>query len=957
MKEAKSPTKGIIKPDKRVLMLAQNLIGGKNIRVRPKFWKQTNHPRYINFIIYTGWQHWKKDYNWLYLPEQFNKVKEAVLNELLERKTDKNGKEDYKHKRIAYFCSRNRNDQMTFNFQNLRRLDLLKPTTCLFFGGKEWDPETDLEHVEYGKRPWKEEPRLYWFSNSDYADNEKLLVEARADLDLIWSRAGNYFNSSGYGEIYKAFIGHEHTGHTIGPAWMNDTNLKEGTSDFSRIIPDCAACSDCFDYCNDLRVKRAVQGGYKRTMTTQWQPKYGIVFSAPNVVKDVTFSKVEIDTGGNTIEVPTNLVIKPWLGNRIIGEKWFTSGLPCILYLVDIKHLEKCRDSSKSAIFYPDYDQTFWHELPKIYNEVPHLMNHSTAQFFFQKKLLFTANIRHLSVDRKITPESDNKPIFVLHYRINTASSVSGILYKFQSGDIFYRWELDTKGSLANQTILSSLAQAFTGRLMTQVGEWAGAAVKGAIGAAASYFGLGSLWKKFSGKKGADKEKAGGQGSVKDILQPEKYKEGAGVAKTSGLNQDKKTEQHSERKGKNTQKGKEWTLAPSLFATDTIDFNYDFWEFGNRTEKNPFMPRFEHSEVFYNNLINNNNLACAPIRSINTPFSQFKQLLTPGFLQGNITLDEDTDGFFAGLIRRGTPFIGEKKDFFKPFKYRYRGLSSYTAKSVSNAFLGQGEEEVEEVKKEVEEVIGKFDSKKAIAGYMTYFRVPDENLYRQLAIGQFSSHHNGPTSNYPGETGNKKFSDGTNMVCWGCGLDRTKAHHLPIKAGGEIFTYFDSSDLGEGHINIPEDCTLIIDPINDNIRVKMITVDYIYHYKSERQEAERDEDIAEQDYQETQHDPTNTSGEVEIEIEEDDEDEVDPDELEDEADGEEKEDEDEFDDEDDEDWDDEDEAESEDESEEEQEEEDEDESESESEDDQESDDEDDTDVEDDDDNDDEDEQE
>src|SRR5213078_4412184 len=121
------------------------------------------------------------------------------------------------------------------------------------------------------------------------------------------------------------------------------------------------------------------------------------------------------------------------------------------------------------------------------------------------------------------------------------------------------------------------------------------------------------------------------------------------------------------------------------------------------------MPRFEHSEVFYNNIHNNTNLATAPIRSISTPFSAFKQLLTPGYIQGNITLDEDTDGFFAGLIRRGTPFIGEKKDFFKPFKYRYRGLSSYTAKSVSNAFLGQGEEEVEEVRKDVEEELGKID--------------------------------------------------------------------------------------------------------------------------------------------------------------------------------------------------------------------------------------------------------
>ena len=55
-------------------------------------------------------------------------------------------------------------------------------------------------------RPWKEEPCLYWFTNNDYANNEKLLVEARADLDPIWSKAENYYNSAGYGEITKNMI-------------------------------------------------------------------------------------------------------------------------------------------------------------------------------------------------------------------------------------------------------------------------------------------------------------------------------------------------------------------------------------------------------------------------------------------------------------------------------------------------------------------------------------------------------------------------------------------------------------------------------------------------------------------------------------------------------------------------------------------------------------------------------
>jgi hypothetical protein len=35
-----------------------------------------------------------------------------------------------------------------------------------------------------------------------------------------------------------------------------------------------------------------------------------------------------------------------------------------------------------------------WEELPKCYHEQPHLLNHSSGQFYFQKKLLFTANLK-----------------------------------------------------------------------------------------------------------------------------------------------------------------------------------------------------------------------------------------------------------------------------------------------------------------------------------------------------------------------------------------------------------------------------------------------------------------------------------------------------------------------------------------------------------------------------------
>jgi hypothetical protein len=70
--------------------------------------------------------------------------------------------------------------------------------------------------------------------------------------------------------------------------------------------------------------------------------------------------------------------------------------------------------------------------LPNIYNQQPHLLNHSSAQFFFQKKLLSTANLKHLQVEKR-------NNCFCLVFTIRIRSSISGILYFFESGEIYYK--------------------------------------------------------------------------------------------------------------------------------------------------------------------------------------------------------------------------------------------------------------------------------------------------------------------------------------------------------------------------------------------------------------------------------------------------------------------------------------------------------------------------------------
>jgi len=113
------------------------------------------------------------------------------------------------------------------------------------------------------------------------------------------------------------------------------------------------------------------------------------------------------------------------------------SSVPTLLFVVDGGHETK----SKPGMVIPsadprripnDQDGYLWEELPRCYQEEPHLLNHSSAQFYFQKKVLFTANLKHLNVRRKGNG-------WTLGYRILIRSSIAGILYCFESGDIFYK--------------------------------------------------------------------------------------------------------------------------------------------------------------------------------------------------------------------------------------------------------------------------------------------------------------------------------------------------------------------------------------------------------------------------------------------------------------------------------------------------------------------------------------
>ncbi|CAJ0747924.1 2232_t:CDS:2 [Entrophospora sp. SA101] len=163
-------------------------------------------------------------------------------------------------------------------------------------------------------------------------------------------------NSKGTAYITSSQINNEHTEHS------DDADNQSPSS--------CPACDNCYDFCSDLRNKRANPPGRNLTIAT--------------------------DTGEGVITVPNNLHLAKFTGN-IIGEV-LASDKPVLLFLVD-------KDHHGTPVGRPKRE-VFEEELPECYNENPHLLNHSAVHFFFQKKLTTGEETADWFLFTKLSPEA-----------------------------------------------------------------------------------------------------------------------------------------------------------------------------------------------------------------------------------------------------------------------------------------------------------------------------------------------------------------------------------------------------------------------------------------------------------------------------------------------------------------------------------------------------------------------
>ena len=148
----------------------------------------------------------------------------------------------------------------------------------------------------------------------------------------------------------------------------------------------------------------------------------------------------------------------------------------------------------------------------------------------------------------------------------------------------------------------------------------------------------------------------------------DRYKKTIGLKEEKGKTETDKSqaqaEEQTKRQKASTAKALYRAVEPSIFYSNTVSMNYSFFEFANRTINSPFMFRNEHSNLHYDNLVNNNNKN--PIQSFDCKFSQLKQILTEGDWSGTVNLfDFPYKGFFESILA-DTTLYKNPTTYFKP---------------------------------------------------------------------------------------------------------------------------------------------------------------------------------------------------------------------------------------------------------------------------------------------------
>jgi hypothetical protein len=318
----------------------------------------------------------------------------------------------------------------------------------------------------------------------------------------------------------------------------------------------------------------------------------------------------------------------------------------------------------------------------KWFYEQPHLISHTTFQLFFMDGMLGTYNLGKM--DYKV---EEGKVI--VNYVLVVKATPSGILFKFQSGEVSppIRWNLAVKGSVVTMRVFQaiyqgqkSLWQKIKNPLLKIGGGIAGAYLGGPAGAAAG--------------SAAGSAMAGGDNKEKSPVGVELNR---GIGEAIGFSSVKggkaSEEQHTNRLVEQVGRTSESISDPTLYYTNNIDYHFNFFDFWMRLcEWDRIMSaRLVFSSTLFNNLLHNNdqNPNTYPL---NITFTKLAKILRKGYWRGELKLAYDPRGFLTNKFKEGIRFFEDmSKDFPDPDlrASQQQSTSLYSLGGFGDVYIGE----------------------------------------------------------------------------------------------------------------------------------------------------------------------------------------------------------------------------------------------------------------------------
>jgi len=511
--------------------------------------------------------------------------------------------------------------------------------------------------------------------------NKEAYDFARPDLAILWRKQLYFVDTWKYIDNWKLSVQIKVSKCALAvsyPTWLNTSGM--GTLEQGPVIK---LTSDNFednqrmhyDFCQDLGIKKIYQGAF-----TSYQPKFHLFRILPINMNGGTHIGWSEQVGEKTsLSIPYNVGLKVFdKDNLNETREWWKKNTLVLQGLMAISSVTGAEGPTREAVkalitsninlmvgpaemvgygksYYSNFEQKeeiLFPNNPTFTNWLknqPHLLDHTTFQFYFFNKIGMSANGRYLGV--KFDKEKDR---FVLPYKMFINCAPGALYYRWEFQYINVKLEISTQGNFQDYTNPMRFMKGFNVSVLS--------------------FGMGMNWD----TKSADQA---GKMEFKEDPLPEQ-------------------DAHTERMFKSTFKDSlDRSVEPAMFNANTIDFNYSLGEFFNRLTDPIWFYRVDISELLYNNLCWANNKS--PI--LNLPY-QWKELGSWAQKEGfykwkNVYLESDYQEFWKQRMEQGYLLTSDKELTNPNLNFSHAGNYIQIGGNAWN--INQAEEDFEEVREPI----------------------------------------------------------------------------------------------------------------------------------------------------------------------------------------------------------------------------------------------------------------